>query len=51
MKTTTLILMMTFGLFAIQVSYAQIPTTQLRSIDCGKTNLTPTAQIQCDPVA
>ncbi len=51
MKTTTLILMMMFGLFAVQVSHAQIPTTQLRSIDCGKTNLIPTAQIQCDPVA
>jgi hypothetical protein len=28
-----------------------VPPTQLRSIDCGKTNLTPHAQISCIPVS
>ncbi|HRG58966.1 MAG TPA: T9SS type A sorting domain-containing protein [Bacteroidia bacterium] len=27
-----------------------VPPTQLRTIDCGKTNLTPNAQIGCNPV-
>lgn len=28
-----------------------VPPTTLRTIDCGKTNLTPIAQIACNPVA
>lgn len=51
MKTTRLILMTMLVLFKIQISIAQVPTTQLRSIDCGKTNLTLVAQIACIPVA
>jgi hypothetical protein len=34
----------------IKASKAQIPSTQLRAIDCGKINLSPNAQIVCLPV-
>ena len=50
-KLNTLLLINLFALFAVKTSYAQVPSTQLRSIDCGKINLTPAAQIACLPVA
>ncbi len=40
-------LMMMLSMLTLQQSFAQTPTTQLRSIDCGKINLTPVAQIAC----
>lgn len=37
--------------FGFRSATAQVPLTQLRSIDCGKINLSPAAQIVCLPVA
>lgn len=48
---TFLIIIMTVCLFGLHKSFAQVPLTQLRAIDCGKTNLSPAAQIVCLPVA
>jgi hypothetical protein len=50
-KLNTLLLVSMFAFLGIQASYAQVPTTQLRAIDCGKINLTPVAQIGCVAVA
>lgn len=38
------------GFVSLNTTYAQVPTTQLRAIDCGKINLSPVAQIVCLPV-
>jgi hypothetical protein len=35
----------------ISACVSSVPNTQLRSIDCGKINLVPSAQIACNPVA
>ena len=50
-KLNTLLLATMLAFFGIQASYAQVPNTQLRAIDCGKINLSPVAQIACLPVA
>jgi hypothetical protein len=50
-KLNTLLLITMLAFFGMAQSYAQVPTTQLRAIDCGKINLSPVAQIQCVPVA
>jgi hypothetical protein len=50
-KLNTLLMITLLALFGISTSYAQVPNTQLRPIDCGKINLTPVAQIACLPVA
>ena len=42
-----LIMIFMISAIGINTSSAQIPTTQLRAIDCGKINLTPNAQIVC----
>jgi hypothetical protein len=46
-KLNTLLFISLFAFFGIAQSYAQVPSTQLRAIDCGKINLTPVAQIAC----
>jgi hypothetical protein len=50
-KLNTLLLISMLALFGMAESFGQVPTTQLRPIDCGKINLTPPAQIVCLPVA
>lgn len=45
-----LMLVLIMSTFGINTLKAQVPTTQLRAIDCGKINLSPNAQIACLPV-
>lgn len=49
-KTTLLFMMIILSLVVLNTTYAQVPATQLRAIDCGKINLSPVAQIVCLPV-
>lgn len=50
-KLSTLFMIALLAITSFNSAFAQIPTTQLRAIDCGKINLTPVAQIACTPVA